>query len=66
MHHPIQHETMAKIRQAELLREAVEHRAARDARANTPRPAAHWLVIALALGALAIGLVLLPALLWAS
>ncbi|MBF8283027.1 MAG: hypothetical protein A2W37_00840 [Chloroflexi bacterium RBG_16_63_12] len=59
MHHPVQYETMAKIKQAELLREAAERRAARDARANTSRPTARWLVIALAIGALAIGLVLL-------
>ncbi len=59
MHHPVQFQTMARIKQAEMLREAAERRAARDARANTPRPATRWLVIALSLGGLAIGLALL-------
>jgi len=59
MHHPIQYETMAKIQQAELLREAADRRAACDVRANTPRPVTRWLVITLSLGVLAIGLALL-------
>ena len=65
MHHPVQYETMAKMRQAEYQREAGQHRLAQEAQANASRPGARRLVFDLALSALAIGLLLAPALLWA-
>ena len=63
--HNHQYQTMAKIKQVEMLREAAEQRVAQSAQADTPRPATRWLVIGLCLGALAIGLVLLHSVIWA-
>ncbi len=64
MHHPIQYQTIARIKQAEMLRDAAERRVVRDAQANAPRPAARWLAIALSLGVLVIGLALLAGMIW--
>ncbi len=64
MHHPIQYQTIAGIKQAEMLREAAERRVVRDAQGNAPRPAARWLALALSLGVLVIGLALLAGMIW--
>ena len=57
--HPITMQQMVKIHQAELLQEAAEQRAARSAQADNPRGSRRRLAVALALGALAIGLAFL-------
>ncbi len=63
MHHPSQFEAMTHIRQSEFHTEAALSRATHETRANAGQRSARWLVIALSLAALALGLALLPGLL---
>jgi hypothetical protein len=63
MFSPFGYEMYVKSHQAELLKEAAQHRAARMAQGDAHRPAAGWRMIALSLVVLAVGLVLLAGIL---
>jgi hypothetical protein len=65
MHHPVQFETMAKIKQMEFLKEAANQRAIQSAQVDDPRVPRRWLALALAFVILVVGLVLLTGMFWA-
>lgn len=64
MHHPIEFQIIARIKQEELLRYAADRRAAQDAPVNAAWLINHWFVVALSLAALGISLALLVGMTW--
>ncbi len=64
MHHPIEFQMIARIRQEELLRQVAGRHTAQGEQANTTWFSTHWFVIALSLAALGISLALLVGMAW--